>query len=298
MAIATDSPRPAPNLHIRWRKAKGRLMELVAALCALLAITPLFAFLWNVLKNGFSAINVALFTHLPAPPGELGGGLQNGMVGSLILVGVGTLIGAPLGIGAAIYMTEFSRPRIRRFLRFWCDVLSGVPSIVMGLLGYELIVRPVKHFSAFAGSFALACIMLPILVITTQEMLHLVPNTLREAGHALGVSAWRVAWSVSLRAAAPGVMTGLLLAVSRIAGETAPLIFTAFGNNYFSASLKDPISSLPQSIYTYSLSPYDDWHAQAWGAALVLMTVILVITVLGRLVLWLRYRKQAGRTGR
>src|SRR5579863_3277080 len=259
MAIATDpTPKAAVNLHIRWRKAKGRLMEGVAALCALLAITPLFAFLWNVLKNGLSALNWSLFSHLPMPPGETGGGLKNGMIGSLILVGVGTLMGAPLGIGAAIYMTEFARPRAQRFLRFWCDVLSGVPSIVMGLLGYELIVRPVKHFSAFSGSFALACIMLPILVITTQEMLHLVPNTLREAGHALGVSAWRVAWSVSLRAAAPGVMTGLLLAISRIAGETAPLIFTAFGNPYFSTSLNEPIGSLPHTIYTYALSPYDD----------------------------------------
>jgi phosphate transport system permease protein len=285
-------------MRIRWRKLRGKLMEGLAALCALIVITPLFAFLWTVLKNGAGALSWSLFTHLPAPPGEAGGGLKNALVGSLVLVAVATLIGAPLGIGAAVYMTEFARPRARIFVRFWCDVLSGVPSIVMGLLGYELIVRPVNHFSAFSGSFALACIMLPILVITTQEMLHLVPNTLREAGHALGVPTWRVAWSVSLRAAAPGVLTGLLLAVSRIAGETAPLIFTAFGNAYFSTSLREPISSVPQAIYTYALSPYADWHQQAWGGALVLIAVILAITLTGRFVLWSRYRKQTGRTGK
>jgi phosphate transport system permease protein len=283
------------NLHIRWRKSKGLFMETLAGLCALLAITPLFAFLWQVIVRGWEGINWAFFTQLPLPPGETGGGLKNAMVGSLILVGLGTALGAPLGIGAAIYMTEFARPRARRFLRFWCDVLSGVPSIVIGLLGYEVCVRPVNHFSAFSGAFALSCIMLPILVITTQEMLHLVPNTLREAGHALGVPAWRVAWSVSLRAAAPGVLTGLLLAISRIAGETAPLIFTAFGNPFFSTSLNDPIGSLPHTIYTYALSPYDDWHRQAWAAALVLISVILIITLLGRFVLHVRYRKMAAR---
>lgn len=275
-----------------WRKAKGRFMELVAALCALLAITPLFAFLWQVIKNGASALSWNLLTALPQPPGQAGGGLKNAMVGSLILVAVGTAMGAPLGIGAALFMTEFARPRMRHFVRFWCDVLSGVPSIVIGLLGYELLVRPIKHFSAFAGSFSLACIMFPILIITTEEMLNLVPNTLREAGHALGVPAWQVAWSVSLRAAAPGVLTGLLLATSRIAGETAPLIFTAFGNPYFSTSLKDPIASLPQIIYNYAPSPYEDWHTQAWGGALVLIVVILVITLAGRFILWTRYRKQ------
>jgi phosphate transport system permease protein len=283
------------EMRIAWRKAKGRFMEGLAALCALLAITPLFAFLWTVIKNGAGALSGALFTHLPAPPGEAGGGLKNSLIGSLILVAVATAMGTPLGIGAAVYMTEFARPRARTFVRFWCDVLSGVPSIVMGLLGYELLVRPINHFSAFSGSFALACIMLPILVITTQEMLHLVPNTLREAGHALGVPAWRVASSVSLRAAAPGVLTGLLLAVSRIAGETAPLIFTAFGNPYVSTSLREPINSLPQAIYYYAQSAYADWHQQAWGGALVLIAVILVITLTGRLVLWSRYRKQSGR---
>jgi phosphate transport system permease protein len=295
MALATERHVNPTVPLIRWRKFKGRVMEGLAGLCALIAITPLFAFLWNVIKNGAGALSWNLISKLPAPPGEAGGGLKNALIGSLVLVGFGTLLGAPLGIGAAIYMTEFARPRARRFLRFWCDVLSGVPSIVMGLLGYELIVRPVKHFSAFSGAFALACIMLPILVITTQEMLHLVPNTLREAGHALGVSAWRVAWSVSLKAAAPGVMTGLLLAISRIAGESAPLLFPAFGNPFVSTSLTDPIGSVPQTIYYYAQSAYDDWHQQAWGAALILMATILFITLLGRFVLWMRYRKQTVR---
>ncbi|HEY0782486.1 MAG TPA: phosphate ABC transporter permease PstA [Thermoanaerobaculia bacterium] len=277
---------------LRWRKIRGKIMEGAATLCAIVAIIPLFAFLWQVIKNGAGAISWAFFTQLPQPPGETGGGLKNAMVGSLILVAVATIMGTPVGIGAAVYLTEFARPKVRSFVRFWTDVLSGVPSIVIGLLGYELIVRPVKHFSAFSGSFALACILLPILVITTQEMLQLVPGTLREAGHALGIPAWQVAWSVSLRAAAPGVLTGLLLAISRIPGETAPLIFTAFGNNFFSTSLKDPIGSLPQMIYTYAQSPYDDWHQQAWGGALVLISFILFITLFGRLTLWMRSRKQ------
>lgn len=278
---------------LTWRKAKSRLMEGLCALCALLAITPLIAFLWHVMKEGAGAISPAFFTALPLPPGETGGGLKNAMLGSLLVVSLATAIGAPLGIGAAIHITEFAGPRVRGFVRFWCDVLSGVPSIVIGLLGYELAVRPFKHFSAFSGALALSFIMLPILVITTQEMLRLVPDTLREAGHALGIPPGRVAWSISLRAALPGVLTGLLLAVARIAGETAPLIFTAFGNPFFSTSLKEPIATLPHTIFNYAISPYDDWHQQAWGAALVLVGAILSITLLGRYVLWTRKRKLA-----
>jgi phosphate transport system permease protein len=197
-----------------------------------------------------------------------------------------TVAGIPVGIGAALYMTEFAKPKVAAGLRFAADVLSGIPSIVMGLLAFELVVVPVHHFSALSGSVALAFIMLPVVVITTQEMLHLVPHSLREAGHALGIPAWRIAASISLRAAAPGVLTGMILSVSRVAGETAPLLFTAFGNPFLSANPWTPIATLPHTIFTYAISPYDDWHRLAWGGALVLVLGILGATLLSRFILW------------
>lgn len=274
-----------------YRKLKGRTMEAVCLLMALVAVIPLAAFLWQLIHLGAPSFNKALFLELPLPPGEAGGGLRNAIAGTLIVAGGASVIGIPVGIGAALFMTEFAKPWVSSFLRFWCDVLSGVPSIVMGLLAYEMLVRPVHHFSAMAGAAALAFIMLPIVVITTQEMLHLVPGSLREAGHALGIPTWRVAWSISLNAAAPGIATGALLALSRVAGETAPMLFTAFGNPFFSASLKSPIATLPHTIYNYAISPYDDWHRLAWGGALLLVMGILVTTLLSRFVMWWRVRK-------
>ena len=198
----------------RLRKLQGRLMEGVCLLAALAAVIPLVAFLWHLVSKGASVFSADLFIRLPLPPGETGGGLRNSIIGSLAVVGMATVAGIPLGVGSALFMTEFARPRVASALRFACDVLSGIPSIVMGLLAYEVVVVPMHHFSALSGAVALAFIMLPVVVITTQEMLHLVPQSLREAGHALGIPAWRIAASISLRAAAPGVLTGMILAVS------------------------------------------------------------------------------------
>jgi phosphate transport system permease protein len=272
------------------RKLHGRTMEGICLLAALLAMVPLVTFLWHLVAMGAGAFSSALFTQLPLPPGETGGGLKNAILGSLLVVGLGTVVGIPIGIGAAVYMTEFARPRLASALRFACDVLSGVPSIVMGLLAYQVAVRPMHQFSALSGSLALTFIMLPVVVITTQEMLHLVPGNLREAGHALGIPTWRIATSISLRAAAPGILTGALLAVSRIAGETAPMLFTAFGNPYFSLDPKSPIATLPHTIFTYAISPYDDWHRLAWGGALMLVLGILGATLLSRFILWWHQR--------
>lgn len=270
----------------RFRKLHGRVMEALCLLAALIAVIPLFAFLWHLVSMGAGAFSSALFTQLPLPPGETGGGLKNAILGSLMVVGMATVAGIPLGVGAAVYMTEFAPPRIASALRFACDVLSGVPSIVMGLLAFQMVVRPMHHFSALSGALALAFIMLPVVVITTQEMLHLVPHNLREAGHALGIPAWRIASSISLRAAAPGIVTGAILSVSRIAGETAPMLFTAFGNPFLSLDPKAPIATLPHTIFTYAISPYDDWHRLAWGGALVLVLGILGANLLSRFILW------------
>jgi phosphate transport system permease protein len=270
----------------RLRKIQGRLMEGVCLLAALLAVIPLFAFMWHLAAKGASSLTLNLFTQLPLPPGEVGGGLKNAIVGSLVVVGLATVAGIPLGVGAAVYMSEFARPKVASSLRFACDVLSGIPSIVMGLLAYQVVVVRMHHFSALSGSVALAFIMLPVVVITTQEMLRLVPHSLREAGHALGIPAWRIASSISLRAAAPGVLTGMILAVSRVAGETAPLLFTSFGNPYLSADPRQPIATLPHTIFTYAISPYDDWHRLAYGGALVLVLGILGSTLLSRFILW------------
>ena len=272
------------------RKVLGRIMEGVCLLAAVMAVLPLFTFLWHLFAQGFSSLSFSMFTQLPMPPGELGGGMKNAILGSVLVVGMATGVGIPVGIGAAIYMSEFADPRLTAALRFCCDVLSGVPSIVMGLLAFQLVVRPLHHFSALSGSLALAFIMLPVVVITTQEMLHLVPHSLREAGHALGIPSWRIAASISLRAAAPGILTGAILSVSRIAGETAPMLFTAFGNPYQSLDPNAPIATLPHTIFTYAISPYDDWHRLAWGGALVLVLGVLGATLLSRFILWRHQR--------
>ena len=278
------------NARLHLNKLFGRSMEVACLLTAVVAMIPLVAFLYTLFAKGAAAITMTLFTRLPLPPGEVGGGLRNAILGSMLVVGMATVVGIPVGIGAAVYMSEFAKPRLAAALRFCCDVLSGVPSIVMGLLAFQILVRPLHHFSALSGSLALAFIMLPVVVITTQEMLYLVPHSLREAGHALGIPSWRIASSISLRAAAPGILTGAILSISRIAGETAPMLFTAFGNPYQSLDPNRPIATLPHTIYTYAISPYDDWHRLAWGGALVLVLGILGATLLSRFVLWRHQR--------
>ncbi len=265
-----------------WRKGVNLLMLTVTALSAGLAALALLAVLGYVAVNGFSALSAGFLLHLPMPAGMPGGGIANAIVGSLIVVGLASVMALPVGLGAGIFLSEFGRNRFGDVVRYMADVLSGVPSIVMGVFAYALIVAQQQHFSAFSGSFALAVMMLPAITRTTEEMMRMVPDILREGALALGLPRWRVIISVVLPAAASGVATGIVLAIARVAGETAPLLFTAFGNPYLSTAINQPIATLPQTLFVYAISPYDDWRSQAWGAALVLAAFVLVTSAVVR----------------
>lgn len=259
----------------------------VRALCVLFtlaALTPLGLVLFYLLARGVGGLSLALFTELPKPVGETGGGMANAIVGTLKLVGLACVMGIPVGVMAGVYLSEFRDGRLAGAVRFSADVLSGVPSITVGIFVYALVVMQQKHFSALAGGIALAIIMLPIVTRTTEELLRLVPENLREAALGLGVPRWRATLSIVLRTAAPGIAVGVMLAVARVAGETAALLFTAFSNRFWSSGLDQPTASLPVQIYTYAVSPYDDWHRQAWAAALVLVALVLILNVTARLV--------------
>lgn len=256
----------------------------LAILATLLVIAPLIAILGYLLYKGASSLNLAFFTHIPAPVGESGGGMANAIVGSGMILALASLMGIPLGIGAGVYLAEFGRgTKIAAAVRFTADVLNGVPSIVMGIAIYSLIVLRQKHFSALAGGVALAIMMIPTITRTTEEMLLIVPNSVREAALGLGVPKWRTAISISLRTASPGIITGCMLAFARVAGETAPLLFTAFGNQFWSFHLNEPIAALPLQIFVYAISPYDEWHRLAWAGALVLIVLIMVSVTLVRI---------------
>jgi phosphate transport system permease protein len=258
-------------------------MSWVAALSALLVLTPLVLIFAFLLVQGASAINVGFFTHLPKPVGEAGGGMANAIAGTLMLLGLASLFGLPVGILGGIYLAESTDRRMPWLVRFLADLLNGVPSIVIGIFAYALVVRPLKHFSAFAGGIALAVIMLPIVIRTTEEMIRLVPSSLREAALALGIPEWKVILRVVLPTARAGIITGVMVAVARVAGETAPLLFTAFGNRFWSQSLGQPIAALPLQIFAYAISPYDDWHRQAWAGALVLIALVVTVSLAARL---------------
>ncbi len=249
---------------------------------ALVAMVPLVLIVAHLLAEGLGSINWKFFTHIPVPEGEAGGGLANGIVGTGMLIVIASAIGLPVGIGAGLYLAEQRGARLATIVRFLSDVLNGLPSIVLGIFAWQLLVRPFKHFSGLAGGMALAAMMIPLVTRATEEMIRLVPVSMREAALALGYSRWRTSLSVVLRTALPGIVTGALVAVARIAGETAPLIFTAFGNNFWSLSPTRPIAALPLQIYTYALSPYDDWHAQAWAGALVLLGLVFIISLAAR----------------
>lgn len=246
-----------------------------AIAAAVLVILPLFAIFVYLLIKGVQSLNWAFLTQLPKPPGEVGGGMANAIVGSGMILAMASLVGIPMGIGCGIYLAEYGRNVFGDIIRFTSDVLNGVPSIVIGIAVYSLIVVRQKHFSAFAGSAALAIMMVPTVGRATEEMLLMVPNTIREAALGLGIPKWRTTLSISLRTASAGVITGCMLAFARVAGETAPLLFTALGNQYWSRSLNQPTAALPLQIYTYALSPYDDWHKQAWAGALILIVMIV-----------------------
>lgn len=265
------------------RKFTNTLMLTLCYVAAGLTIVPLVYIFFYTTAQGFSALNPAFFTNLPAPVGETGGGMANAIVGTLILVGLGSLIGIPVGVLAGVYVSEYSGGIFANIVKFVTDVLSGVPSIIIGIFAYSVIVLPMGRFSAYAGGFALGILMIPTITRTTEEMLRLVPKNLREASLALGVSRWKTTIRVVLKTASAGIITGILLAIARAAGETAPLLFTAFGNRFWSDAMDQPIASLPVQIFSYAISPYEDWHRQAWAGAFVLIALVFVVNLLVRL---------------
>ena len=268
-----------------FRRITNVLATTFAITAAVLVILPLLAIFLYLLIKGLQSLNWAFLTQLPKPPGEVGGGMANAIVGSAMILAIASLVGIPMGIGAGIYLAEYGRNVFGDVVRFTSDVLNGVPSIVIGIAVYSLIVVRQKHFSALAGSVALAIMMVPTVARATEEMLLMVPNTIREAALGLGIPKWRTTLSISLRTASAGVITGCMLAFARVAGETAPLLFTTLGNQYWSKSLNQPTAALPLQVYTYALSPYDDWHKQAWAGALILIVMIVTAVAAVRIVI-------------
>jgi len=254
-------------------------MQITASVCALLVVTPLVLIFYHLIKLGFSSINWAFFTQLPRAVGETGGGMGNAILGTFILLGQAAVLGVPVGVLGGVFLSEYGSVRINWWIRFAADILNGVPSIVWGLVVYALVVVPMHGFSALAGGIVLGLMMIPLVMRTTEEVLHLVPGGYREAALALGISKWKTILQIVVRTALKGIVTGVLLALARVAGETAPLLFTAFGNRFWAHQLGEPISALPLQIFNYAISPYDDWHRQAWAGALVLLFLVLVINI-------------------
>jgi phosphate transport system permease protein len=270
-----------PNNH-RWRKFKSALASGLSFTSALLVIAPLALVFFYLLASGASSVNLNFFLHLPAPVGEKGGGMANAIMGTLELLGLASLIGIPVGVLGGVYLSEYGSARANAWLRFIADVLNGVPSITWGVVVYGLVVLRFKTFSAYAGGLALGFMMIPLIMRTTEEVLLLVPNGFREASLALGISRWKTIVHIVMKTALKGIVTGILLALARIAGETAPLLFTAFGNRFWNHNLAEPIAALPLQIFTYAISPYEDWHRQAWAGALVLVVGIFFVNVIVR----------------
>ena len=266
-----------------WRKIKNALAVGIAFTSGILVILPLGLVFFYLLINGAGSVNWDFFTKLPAPVGAAGGGMVNAIVGSLELLALAGVIGIPIGVLGGVYLAEYGSARINALLRFLADVLNGVPSITWGVVVYGLVVLRFKGFSAYAGGLALALIMIPLILRTTEEVILLVPNGYREASLALGVSRWKTIVHIVMKTASKGIITGILLALARIGGETAPLLFTAFGNRFWNHSLSQPIAALPLQIFTYAISPYDDWHRQAWAGALVLVTGVFCVNILVRI---------------
>jgi len=258
---------------------KSRAVTVVLVICALAVIAPLFLIIYFLLSKGVDSLNWNFFTQLPKPTGELGGGMANAIVGTLTLLLMATVLGVPFGIFGGIYLAEYGSDRANGWIRFAADVLNGVPSIVWGMVVYLILVVPFKTFSAYAGGVALGLMMVPLVMRTTEEVLILVPQSYREAALALGVARWKMIMVIVVRTALKGIATGVIVALARIAGETAPLLFTALGNTFWNNNLKEPIAALPLQIFAYAISPYDDWHRQAWAGALVLMALILALNI-------------------
>ncbi|MFY9584395.1 MAG: phosphate ABC transporter permease PstA [Candidatus Acidiferrales bacterium] len=273
------------NFRSSWRKIVNAVMLTLTGLCALLAVSALFFILGYLVWHGGKALSVDFFTKLPKPVGEAGGGMANAIVGSAKLLLLASLIGLPIGFFSGVYLAEFGGRRFPFLVRYTTDLLNGVPSIVIGIFAYTIVVLPMRHFSTLAGGIALGIMMIPIAVRSTEEFLRAVPNSLREAAMALGASRWRTITTVVIPAAVRGIVTGVMLDLARVAGETAPLLFTAFSNRFWSPGWNQPTASLPVMIFTYAVAPYEDWHRQAWAAGLVLLGLVLLTNVAGRAIL-------------
>jgi phosphate transport system permease protein len=277
---------------LTWRRMKSRMMIALCAACAVAALVPLASLLWLVVRNGVAGWSLAFLTELPAPVGEPGGGVGNAILGTLLMVGLAAIVGVPLGVGVGVFLAERGRGPLGRAVRFATEALTGVPSIVVGIVAYGLIVVPMRRFSALAGALALAILLVPQVARATEEMVRLVPVTLREAALALGVPAWRTSLKVVLRTALGGIVTAVLLGLARAAGETAPLLFTALNNQYWNLSPDQPTASLTVQIFNYAISPYEDWHNKAWTAALVLLVLVGALNLGAR---WLSRDRLGGR---
>jgi phosphate transport system permease protein len=274
---------PSRQISLR-RQITDHFFTGLAATMSVVVVSLLVAILAYLVIRGAGSLNWSFLTQTPKPVGETGGGMANALLGSVMILGIASLFGVPVGIAAGIYLAEYGRNRLGQLVRFTSDVLNGVPSIVIGLVAYGLVVIPQRHFSAFAGGVALAIMMVPTVARTTEEMLLLVPHAVREAAFGLGIPQWRTTISITLATARAGIITGVMLAFARVAGETAPLMFTAFGNQFWSFSPREPIAALPLQIFTYAITPYDDWHRQAWAGALMLVILIVGTTTLVRFV--------------
>lgn len=268
---------------LKKRAIVNRLMNFLAGAAALLVILPLVLVLGFLVYQGGSSLNLAFFTHMPKPVGEAGGGMANAIVGTLILIALACCVGLPIGILGGLYLAEARDLRLPWVVRFLADVLNGVPSIVIGIFAYTVLVLPMRRFSALAGGLALGVIMIPIVLRTTEEIVRLVPASLREAGLALGLPSWKVTVRIVLVTARAGIVTGAMVAIARIAGETAPLLFTAFGNRFWHSGLDQPVAALALQVFAYAISPFDDWHRQAWAGALVLISMVFLVSLAARL---------------
>ncbi len=279
---AITLPSQSNDARVPWRNFKNRTMTFVLFGCSVAAIAPLIFVLYFLIKKGFSSLDWSFFTQLPKPTGEVGGGMANAIAGTLELLAMASALGVPLGLLGGVYISEYGSNRANYWIRLSADLLNGVPSIVWGMVVYAMLVVPFKTFSVYAGSTALGIMMIPLVMRTTEEVLTLVPQSYRESGLALGIAPWKVTVVIVMRAAMKGITTGVLIAIARVAGETAPLLFTALGNNFWSHSLKEPIAALPLQIFSYAISPYEDLHRQAWAGALVLILIIFGLNIFVR----------------
>lgn len=280
------------NSNLIYRKVKNILFTSLVVFSAILILVPLFIIVKFVISEGAGAINWSFFSELPKPVGEIGGGMKHAILGTIYIVTLGAMISVPIGITCGVYLSEFSKSKLAKTLKLTVDLLSGIPSIVIGIFAYLIVVVPLKSFSALAGGIALSIIMLPIIIKTSEEILKLVPNHIREAGLALGLPRWKVILFIILKGEISNLLTGIILAISRASGETAPLLFTAFGNMFLNYDMKQPMATLPVQIYTYAISPFKDWQRQAWAGAFVLMVIILGMNLIARFLLnKIRYKK-------